>query len=325
ISAVAGKLASAPTVAVAEASLGSLAAEVYGTARAVAVQQAVAADQMLADRVATLDPAAAGVWVTATGQQGAFERSGYADADWRTSGLTVGVDRDFGSLLAGASLSTGRNKADLDAVAGDFDADTTGLNLYARLDMDATYLSATFGYGRSDVDTQRTLLLGDESLSVTGRHKDTTRSVRVELGREVLGGVTPFAAAGWVNHKQGAFAEEGGRGLGLTAGEDGANVRYGEVGARLGLVHNNFAFRALLAGRWLSGDTHDAFTGSFTGAPDVQFAVRGQQVPGNAARVAGGFDYAQSARSYWSVDLGAEKGAGDSSNAYISAGYRYAF
>lgn len=322
---LAGQLASVPTVARAEASLASLAAEVHGTARAVAVQQAVAADQLLSDRVATLHPANAGAWVSATAQDGAFERRGYADADWRSTGLTVGVDHDFGTLVAGAALGTGRSRADLDAVGGDFDADTLGLNLYARLPAGPGYVSATFGYGRATVDTRRTLLVGDQALGVSARHRDTTWSTRVEAGRNLAEGVTPFAAAGWIAQRQGAFAESGAQGLGLAAGADTASIRYGELGLRLSLLRDNLAFRGLVAGRWLSGDTRAGFGGWFSGAPEAKVSVSGQRVPGHAARAAVGLDYARTPRAHWSVDVGAEQGAGDSSNAYITAGYRYAF
>lgn len=107
-----GKLARVPTPAEAEASLASLAAEVHGTARAVAVQQAVAATQRLADRVALLEPEAAGFWGSATAQAGAFERPGFADADWHATGLTAGVDHAFGPRrpaprsTAGAAVPT---------------------------------------------------------------------------------------------------------------------------------------------------------------------------------------------------------------------------
>ena len=320
-----GKLASVPTPAEAEASLASLAAEVHGTARAVAVQQAVAATQRLADRVALLEPEAAGFWGSATAQAGAFERPGFADADWHATGFTAGVDHAFGPLLAGAALNSGRSRADLDAIGGGFDADSAGLDLYARLATESGYLSASLGYERASVDTHRTVLVGDQAMAVSGGHTDTTLSARLEAGREVYAGVTPFVAAGWIRHRQGALHEAGGQGLELRADADASEVRYGELGLRLRLVRDRLSLHGLAAGRWLSGDTDAGFPAWFAEAPGVLVPVSGQQVPEHGARAAAGLDYARSARSHWSLDVGADHGAGHADDVYISAGYRRAF
>lgn len=324
IRAMAAQLASASTVAQAEASLASLTGEVHGTARAVAVQQAVAADQLLADRVATIDPASAGVWVSGSSLDGAFERTGFADADYRSNSLTVGVDRQFGDVLVGGALTTGRNKADLDAVGGRFEANTAGASLYGNLTAGKGYVSATATYGRSSVDTHRTLVVGGSQLEVDGSHKDRSTSARIEAGRG-FGFVTPFAAAGWIDHEQGHFAEEGGQGLALAAGSDSATVRYGEVGVRFQHALARLSFRGLVAGRWLGGDTRAAFDAWFADAPEAVVKVAGQSVPDRALRASAGLVFASSPRSRWSLDVGAENADGDSSNAYVTAGYRYSF
>ncbi len=320
----AAKLASAPTQAQADASLASLTGEVHGTARAVAIQQAVNADQLLGDRAATLDPANAGVWVAASGVDGAFERGGYADADYRQSGMTFGVDRDFDGVLAGIALSSGRGRADLDALGGDFDADTDAISAYARVGLASGYLSGTVSHARSDVDMQRNLLLGEDVVSVAAGRKDTTWSARIEAGR-TFGLFTPFIAGGWIGHEQGAFTETGGDGLGLSAASDDASVHYGELGVRLAHRLDRVTLRGVLAGRWVGGDTSPDYAAHFTGAPDAGFTITGQRVPGNSARAGAGVEFASSPRVLWSFDLGGETGAGDSSNVYISGAYRYSF
>jgi len=227
------------------------------------------------------------------------------------------------SAAAGAALNSGRSRADLDAIGGGFDADSAGLDLYARLATENGYLSASLGYERASVDTHRTVLVGDQAMAVSGGHTDTTLSARLEAGREVYAGVTPFVAAGWIRHRQGALHEAGGQGLELRADADASAVRYGELGLRL--VRDRLSLHGLAAGRWLSGDTDAGFPAWFAEAPRVLVPVSGQQVPEHGARAAAGLDYARSARSHWSLDVGADHGAGHADDVYISAGYRRAF
>ncbi len=175
------------------------------------------------------------------------------------------------------------------------------------------------------MDTRRTVLVGDQAMAVSGGHTDTTLSARLEAGREVYAGVTPFVAAGWIRHRQGALHEAGGQGLELRADADASEVRYGELGLRLRLVRDRLSLHGLAAGRWLSGDTDAGFPAWFAEAPGVLVPVSGQQVPEHGARAAAGLDYARSARSHWSLDVGADHGAGHADDVYISAGYRRAF
>src|SRR5690606_25573735 len=117
----------------------------------------------------------------------------------------------------------------------------------------------SLGYERASVDTHRTVLVGDQAMAVSGGHTDTTLSARLEAGREVYAGVTPFVAAGWIRHRQGALHEAGGQGLELRADADASEVRYGELGLRLRLVRDRLSLHGLAAGRWLSGDTDAGF------------------------------------------------------------------
>lgn len=320
--AAAARLAGVETAQEAEAALAALTGEVHGTARAVAFQQAIATDQVLGDRIANMDPAAAGVWIAATGVDGAFDREGYADADYRQSQITFGADRRFSrSMLGGIALSTGRGRAELDALGGRFDADTDSVSTYARFGASSDYLSLAATHARSTADTHRSLLLGEDLTAVSTRRKDTTWSARVEAGRS-YGLVAPFVAAGWVGHEQGAFVEAGGDGLGLAASSDDASIHYGELGVRLNHRLDRMNLRGVLAGRWTGGDTTAAYRAHFTGAPNASFEVSGQQVPTSALRAGAGVEFQSSPRVSWSLDVGGETGAGDSDNAYISGGVR---
>lgn len=321
----AGMLASAQTAELAEASLASLTGEVHGTARGVAIQQAVNTDQLLGDRVATLDPAKAGVWFAASTVDGAFERSGFADADYRQSSVTLGVDRSFGGdLIAGLALTTGDNRADLDALDGDFDADADTISAYARMGLTGGYLSATASHTRSTVETDRNLLLGTDVVNASARHKDTSWSARIEGGRG-FGQFTPFLAGGWVRHEQGSFREVGGEGLGLAAASDTAEVYYGELGVRFANTWDRLTLRAVLAGRWAGGDTTPTYGAWFNGAPEAAFTVTGQRVPGRAGRAGVGVEFASSPNVMWGFDIGGEKASGSADSAYASGSVRIVF
>lgn len=325
VAAAAARLANADTKAEAEAALASLTGEVHGTARAAAISQAMSDSLLFGDRIANLTQDAAGVWVQGTSFDGEFDRDGFATADVRQSGITVGVDRPVGeSGVMGLALSTGRGWGDLDALGGRFDSDNDALTAYGRMDLPTGYLAASASFGRNKVDTRRAVMLGDEAASITGRHEDDVVAARVEVGVP-LGSITPFIAGGHVRHKQGGFSESGADGLGLTAASNTAAIHYGEAGLRFYRHHDRVSLFGTFAGRWVGGDTRPTYAATFMGASDVAFEAHGQRVPGSAYRAAMGLEYAQDRNVTWNISVGGETGAGDSSNAYVTGGLRLAF
>ena len=325
LAAAAARLAGAQTKAEAEAALASLTGEVHGTARAAAMSQAMSDSLLFGDRIANLTQADAGVWVQASTFDGEFDRDGFATADVRQSGLTVGVDRSVGeSGVIGLALSTGRGWGDLDALGGRFDSDNDAVTAYGRMNLPTGYLAASASFGRNKVDARRAVLLAGEAATVASEHEDDVVAARLEVGVP-LGSITPFVAGGHVRHKQGGFTESGADGLGLTAGSNTASIHYGEAGVRFFRQHDRVSLFGTLAGRWVGGDTRPTYAAAFAGAPDAGVEIHGQRVPGNAYRGAIGVEYTPVRNMTWNVSVGGETGAGDSSNAYLTGGLRIAF
>lgn len=324
ISAAAARLAGAQTKAEAEVALASLTGEVHGTARAAAISQTMSDSLMFGDRIANLSQDSAGMWVQGSTFDGEFDRDGFATADVRHSGLTVGVDRPVGETgVLGLALSTGRAWGDLDALGGRFDSDNDALTAYGRMNLPTGYLAASATFGRNKVDSRRAVLLGDEVATIAGQHDDDVAAARLEVGFP-MGSITPFVAGGHVRHKQGGFSESGADGLGLSADSNTASIHYGEAGLRFFRDHGNVSLFGTLAGRWVGGDTTPRYHASFAGAP-VGLEINGQRVPGHAYRGALGIEYAPTRNMTWNVSVGGETGAGDSSNAYVTGGLRVSF
>lgn len=313
------------SMADAAVSFASLAGEVHGTARAVAIQQGMNDSRTIGDRLANLSPDHAGVWVQATALEGSFDRDGFADADYRQNAIAVGADVVIsGNAIVGAMLASGRSWADLDALAGRFDAETTTAALYGRVEVAGSYLTANLAYSRSDVDTRRSLLIGSDMVSASASRDDSTLSARLEAGRE-FGSLVPFVAGGVVQHRQGGFTEAGGNGLAIAAGSDTATVHYGEAGLRFSHEIGNTTLRGAVAHRWTGGDTAPSFGASFTGADAVELAIAGQSLSSSASRATVGAEWRAGRSMFWNVDVAAERGSGQASNAAISGGLRIAF
>lgn len=273
--------------------LASLAGEVQGTVRVLGIQQAIGDAAAIADRTANLPHAQNGAagWVEVFGRRGTLENGDFADADMRGAGTMAGIDTDLGDMArVGVALSASRMRGTLTDLGGEFTGRRTGLSVYGRQSFDQGYLSGVFGYDRLRVATDRGILLDNQVERVSADRRDTLVHGRVEGGWEFVEGFAPFVAVGTLQHRQGAFAENGAFGLGLTAEANTHRYTYGEAGVRFQYeAANGGRFNALLAGRWSIAGDEPEFQARFTGADGVSFIASGQSMPGTTGRASIGY------------------------------------
>ncbi len=323
--AAAGRLM-ASDKATAELSLASLTGQVHGTVRAVGVQGALNTGNLLAQRVDALKgDAQDGVWIEANGTDGELARSGYATADYRQSGVTMGLDRNIGDAAVGIALSSGRNRAEIDALGGSYKGDRLGVAVYGRADFGPAYVSGSLAYEEVDVDTRREIVTGNASETVTAKREDASFHGRLEAGYQLGNGFSPFVAGGLIEHQQGAFAEDSQSGLGLAAGKDSATVGYADLGLRYFGTSGAFSYGGLIAGRTLLTGDRANFRGWFTGAPEASFIVAGQAIPSDALRIGGNASFRAANGWEWFGSIGGERASGQSDNVFGSLGVKVSF
>ncbi len=325
---MAASLASAPTVEAASASLASLTGEVHGTARTVAVQRALNAGKLLADRTRSLGAfGETGVWVQATDNTGKLRRDGYSSARYSNTGAMVGVDvaLDDG-LTVGAALGGSRNHANLDGPGGRFEGTGTTLAAYGRAEMgEAGYVAGNLSIDRNSVDVNRAVVVGASASDVTGERTDTAVQARIEAGWALASGLTPYAAVTALRHSQGSFTEAGGEGFGLTAGKDDLTATFAELGLRFDRSIGQWVIGGDVSARRLLGGADTSFTAAFAGAPEAAFDVVGQALGKDSFRI-GGHAFYRTARGWIVyVTAGTERGTGQRSNTYATAGFKVGF
>ena len=328
VQSMAASLASAPTVEAASASLASLTGEVHGTARTVAVQQALNAGKLLADRTRSLGAfGETGVWVQATDNTGKLRRDGYSSARYSNNGAMVGVDvaLDDG-LTVGAALGGSRNHANLDGLGGRFEGTSTTLAAYGRAKMgEAGYVAGNLSIDRNSVDVNRAVTVGASASDVTGERTDTDVQARIEAGWALASGLTPYAAVTALRHSQGSFTEAGGEGFGLTAGKDDLTATFAELGLRFDRSIGQWVIGGDVAARRLLGGADTSFTAAFAGAPDAAFDVVGQALGKDSFRLGGHAFYRTAQGWIVYVTAGTERGTGQRTNTYAAAGVKFGF
>ncbi len=323
-------IAAAPDEAAARTSLASLAGEVHGTTRAIAIEHAQGDAQIVADRA--FDARRAGDepqgWFQVYGRRGTLRSDDYADADLNGHGAIVGGDLAIAEdVRLGGALSKSRGSGDLDDLAGEAKTRRTGLAGYAIAQSGSTYVSAAVGLDRLSVETERTLDLGAQGRqSVRVDRRDRVTHLRLEVGHEVAPGFVPYVGYGVLRHRQGAFAEQGAGGLGLSARADTHVATYGEAGLRIDLSGTDgSAWRGFVGGRFALSGRNPAFEATFAGAPAVTFTVDGQRLPSSVYRA--GLGYWSPERDGWQwYAEGVVEGTRDGlRDARIGLGVRWSF
>lgn len=326
--AMAVALASAPTAELASSSLASLTGEANGTARTLDVQAALDAGNVLADRTRSLGRFGdSGVWLQATGQDGALHRGGYATADYDQSGAMVGVDvqiRD--GLIVGAAIGGNRTHASLDGLAGSVRGTGTTLAAYGRVAVgQAGYIAGDVLHTSGNATIHRDLLVGTTLYPVEGRHGNDTTLARIEGGILLPNGITPYMALGVLHQRQGAFTESGASGFELTANADSYSATFADLGLRYDHASGPWVVGFDLSARHLFGGSDTGFDAAFAGVPAKGFIVSGQPLASNVLRVGGHAFYKTASGWVWYVNAGASQSSGQGRNAWISGGFKVGF
>lgn len=288
--------------ATALSALGSLAGEVHGTVRSLAIEQAQGDAAILADRAFGLCRAdGSAAWAQVIGRRGDLKSDGYADADLSSGGLMVGADVPVSdSVKIGGSLSRSRASGELEGLSGKLEARRTGVGVYALAQGDRSYTSVTVGYDRMSVDTERGIdLVAGGIETVSADRTDRVLHGRIEAGFRVGNGFIPYAAFGSLRHRQGDFAEQGAGGLGLAASADTHTTSYGEAGVRFDrATESGGGWGGLLAGRWALSGRDTGYSATFAGLGDpVTFTAEGQRLAVGVLRA--GVNYLSPERNGW--------------------------
>ncbi len=327
----AAQFMSARTAAQANASLASLSGEIYGTTRALEVQQALDTDQTLADRVNALGQGTRpGVWIQATGGSGTSTQTGTATAHDNLGGVMAGVDVPIAHDLAiGAALGRSHLDATLDGLAGRIDGALDTIAVYGRAGgTQGIYLSGRASAGRLTANVERTALLGNSLQSLASRRTDTIDAGTLELG-DALGHWTPYADLTGIRLQQAAFTEAGASGFGLTAPAQTHTASYATFGLRYGTGFAWALGRSSVSGwlawqRLLSG-ANLGFEAAFAGTPTALFTAQGQDLARNTLE--GGLDLDTRFNRTWSgfLDLGLARARGSNVSKIANVGIEAKF
>ncbi len=327
----AAQFMSARTAAQANASLASLSGEIYGTTRALEVQQALDTDQTLADRVNALGQGTRpGVWLQATGGSGTSTQTGTATAHDNLGGVMAGVDVPVARhIQIGAALGRSHLDATLDGLAGRIDGALDTVAVYGRAGgTQGVYLSGRISRGRLTAAVERTALLGNALQSLASNRRDTITAGTLELG-DALGYWTPYADLTGIRLQQAAFTEAGASGFGLTAPAQGHTASYATLGVRYGTGFDWALGRSSLQGwlawqRLLSGGNL-GFSAAFAATPTALFTAQGQDLARNTLE--GGVDLDTRFNRTWSgfLDLGLARARGSNVSKIANVGIEARF
>ncbi len=108
--------------------------------------------------------------------------------------------------------------------------------LYAAWQFDGSYLLGRFAAGRMDRDTQREIVLGDQSHGVAADYASRYSSVGVQAGHRFAlgaGTLTPYVGTETLQLNRDGFSEQGAVGFGLTTGDSRLDATRAMAGLRV--------------------------------------------------------------------------------------------
>jgi fibronectin-binding autotransporter adhesin len=177
-----------------------------------------------------------GTWYGNLGWQGDLQRSGYAGASFRSSGSLAGADFRVGThALLGYAVGASRGYGQLDASSDRNRTWSDHATLYGGVANGVWYARAQIGGGWFHEDMQRLLRLGGIAAPVGSEMSGRYLAGSLEGGHQFSVGsvrVTPLVEVRYQRLEQGAFAEPGGYGFGLTANARAVGRLQAGVGVR---------------------------------------------------------------------------------------------
>lgn len=308
-------------------SLTTLTGQVHGTQRALAVQGALNDSRIAADRLPLLagtDQATG--WVQSDLVDGTMKRNGYADADYRQNGVTIGMDVPVGDAIVGASLGKSRTTSDVVGADSHLENDRFAINGYGYLPVGGNgYVAGVVGYSSTDVETRRGVQFGSGYETIHNDRDESALHARIEAGLKLGNGLAPFVAVGAVHHEQDAFSEASASGLGLTAPKDSLDAIFADAGVRFDKSLGAWEIGGLLAYRNVFAGDDASFNAWFTSLPDASFTVNGQPVARDSVRALIGAGYKLGGKGMVYGNVGFESHTGQGDNATANVGFRWAF
>jgi outer membrane autotransporter protein len=215
------------------------------------------------------------------------------------SGVTMGADKQFGLVVAGASV--GLSRQTFSSGSGKGASDDIATTLYASQTLFTHgYLAEALGYGWHDVDTTRSLFLTDDVLRARYRAHDT--GGRIEGGYGFTpdwgGTLSPFAAFVGDSYHQPAYEESSAAPASFFAISYQAStlaITHTELGLRygdyLGWKDGKSLSVDLLAAWEHELDDNPLVQASFQTRPGSDFILRGTRPPQETALLGAGLRY----------------------------------
>lgn len=241
-----------------------------------------------------------GLWVQAFAQKGDQDAAGgVAGYRFDLAGRAIGMDHRFGdSFSAGAAFGWVSNEFKSDLAGNTADIDSRLFALYGSYTGEGFYANGTFSVGHTSYDSRRSIVVGATSTPVASQHD--AKVVAATLGAGVSmhaggGWVDPFANLRYTKLKEDAFSESG-SGTALAVEQRSTRSVVSELGVRWtqAFAANGSASVSPEASvAWL----HDFGSGSrlinaaYLDAPDASFAVEGQPIQRNGAKLGLGVTY----------------------------------
>jgi len=219
----AGAIQHAASPASARATLQSLSGQLHAASAAMLFDGIAATSDALSGHFDDLldGRAKVGTWYGDLGWQGDLQRGGYAGASFRSNGSLVGADFRMGVHgVLGYAVGASRGYGQLDASWDHNRTWTDHAMMYGGVANGAWYAKAQVGGGWFHEDMQRLLLLGGLVAPVGSDVSGRYFTGSLEGGHQFHIGtarITPFVDVRYQRIEQGAFAEQGGYGFGLTA------------------------------------------------------------------------------------------------------------
>lgn len=242
-------------------------------------------------------PSSAGFWLKGTGRFGTLEGDGNGTgADYTMGGVTAGADTWLTpDLLAGLAFDYAAIDADFDRNAGSASVSSYALALYGRYRAGGLTLDGRLGYGVTENETRRRIVVGPDVATAAGDFDGDRVQAGFEagydLGRVAGTRLRPLASLGYVRIGEDGFTETGAGIYGLTVDERVTESLKSGLGLELA---RSFAFGGRAAGFELTAralwsheflDDRATLDAAFASDPSVGFAVDGATVSRDSALI----------------------------------------
>ncbi|WP_183012656.1 autotransporter domain-containing protein [Achromobacter sp. UMC46] len=254
-------------------------------------------------------------WAQALGGWGrAGGGQGISQIKQDTAGFLIGADMPLaGDWRAGAFAGYTHTSFNVDQLDSKGGADSYHLGVYGGRQWDRLALRVGAAYSWHDVDTRRSVRIGNLSNNLRADYDAGASQVFGEVGYGLSRGVLriePIAALAFVNLRTDGFDERGGDAA-LSSRSDSSNTWFSTLGIRPSLDIEvgkmSGTVRGLIGWRHAFGDTTPTSTVAFSGGS--AFSVSGAPIAEDAAVVEIGADLALSPTATLGLAYGGQFGS----------------